>query len=151
MLWIVKEDGAKWDGGYFRQLLREKVFPFLKNPRNVLSVADVTFLHDKAPCCKALTTQELLRESGLDFFSNNEWPSSSPDLNPAEHIGAILKEEVEKKLLASQDTSKDSLMATLQEVLEDLQGKTDLFRHLLQSYPSRIRAVLQAQGGPTDY
>ncbi|CAG0906282.1 unnamed protein product [Cyprideis torosa] len=87
MLWVVKEAGTSWTGEYFRTVLTEHVIPFLKNPNNVISVEEVTFLHDKAPCFKALATQQLMRESGIDFFSNSEWPGASPDLNPTEHLG----------------------------------------------------------------
>ena len=73
------------------------VLPFLRDEDDVLDVQDVCFLHDKAPCFKALATQELLRQSGIDFFNNSEWPGSSPDLNPAEDLAAIIKDRVEDR------------------------------------------------------
>ena len=58
MMWVTKEKGQSWDGTYFReQILVKHVIPFLKNENNVLSVDEVTFLHDKAPCFKAIATQ----------------------------------------------------------------------------------------------
>jgi hypothetical protein len=48
---------------------------------------------------KANATQELLTEAGIDFWGNNVWPGNSPDLNSAEHVGAILMDEVEGKIL----------------------------------------------------
>ena len=151
LLWVIKEDGAKWNGEYFRSILSEQVIPFLKNPQNVISVPDVTFLHDKAPCFKALATQALLRDSGIDFFSNSEWPGSSPDLNPAEHIGAIIKDGVEEHLRQGGDQSQAALRRAIDAVLNGLRGNTGLFERLLCSYPARIKAVLEADGGPTDY
>ena len=65
----------------------------------MLDVQEVCFLHDKVPCSKALATQELLRESGIDFFNNSEWPGLSPDLNLAEDLGAIIKDRVEDRML----------------------------------------------------
>lgn len=151
ILWVMKEDGAKWNGEYFRSILSDHVIPFLKNPQNVISVTDVTFLHDKAPCCKALATQALLRESGVDFFSSSEWPGSSPDLNPAEHIGAIIKDGVEDHLRRGGDHSQAALRQAIDAVLTGMRGNTDLFERLLCSYPARIKAVFEADGGPTDY
>ena len=58
----------------FNTILTYNVLPFLREEDNVLDVQEVCFLHDKAPCFKALATQELLRQSGIDFFNNSEWP-----------------------------------------------------------------------------
>ena len=40
-----------------------------------------------------------MKNSGIDFFDQTEWPGNSPDLNAAEHIGAILKDKVEAKMI----------------------------------------------------
>ena len=60
--------------------------PFLKSEKNVISVNEAIFLHDKAPCMRALATQKLLHDNKINFWGNNAWPGNSPDLNPAEHI-----------------------------------------------------------------
>jgi len=148
MIWVVKDQGQSWDGVYFRDvILTQHVFPFLKNPENVLSVKDVCFLHDKAPAFKALATQDLMRQNGIDFFDNSQWPGSSPDLNPTENLGAILKERVEKKLRAGHN----NLARVLEDELTELSSDVPLFRALLASFPRRIQAVREAQGGHTDY
>jgi hypothetical protein len=36
----------------------------------------------------------LLRENNVDFWGNDVWPGNSPDMNPAEHFGVIIKDEV---------------------------------------------------------
>ena len=56
-------------------------------------------MHDKAPCMRAKASQHLLKENGVDFWGNDIWPENSPDLNAAEHIGAIIKDEVEAKMI----------------------------------------------------
>ena len=145
---MIKEKGHSWDGAYFRQtILIENAIPFLKDPQNVVSVDDTTFLHDRAPCMKALATQAVLRNNQVDFFGNDEWPGSSPDLNACENLGAILKERVEKRLA----TSNDTLDAALTRILGDLEYDTRLFHSLLESYPARLEAVRKAGGGHTRY
>ena len=68
MMWVVKEDGASWIGEYFREIiLNDNLLPFLRDPDNVLDVDQVTPLHDKAPCFKALQTQDMLRRENIDF------------------------------------------------------------------------------------
>ncbi|CAF1401692.1 unnamed protein product [Rotaria sordida] len=34
------------------------------------------------------------------FWGNDTWPGNSPDLNVAEHIGTVIKNEVEQKMLS---------------------------------------------------
>ena len=58
LTWVIKEKGESWDGDYFRdKVLADVVIPFLRNRDNVLDVKEVTFLHDKAQCMKAIATQ----------------------------------------------------------------------------------------------
>ncbi|CAM4989668.1 unnamed protein product, partial [Rotaria socialis] len=70
-------------------LLRPHVIPSLRAPSNVLDTNEVIFLHDKAPCMKANATQHLLEDENVNFWRNSIWPGNSPDMNPAENIGAI--------------------------------------------------------------
>ena len=153
LMWIIKEKGQSWNGEYFRDtVLTGGVFPFLRDPENVLSVAEVTFLHDKAPCFKALQTQELLRNSGIDFFSSSEFPGSSPDLNVCENVGSILKDRVEERTVNYDGIpSLNDLRREVTEVLREMEFDSQLFCDLLKSYPSRMQAVVQADGGHTKY
>ena len=152
MMWVVKEDGQSWTGEYFRnEILSNHVIPFLKNPENVISSKDVCLLHDKAPCFKALATQDLLRRSGIDFFGNDEWPGNSPDLNAAEHLGAILKERVETKLIDHPATNRDDLKTAITCTLREMKNDVSLFEGLLRSYPRRLAAVREAEGGHTEF
>ena len=65
------------------------LFPFLRDPENVLSVKEVIFLHDNAACFKAFQTQELLRNCRIDLFSSSEFPDISPNLSVCESIDRI--------------------------------------------------------------
>ena len=152
---MIKEKGESWDGGYFREkILTENVIPFLNDPENVLVVGEAVFLHDKAPCMRAKATQQLLKQSGVEFWGNDIWPGNSPDLNPAEHIGAIIKDEVEARMLEERGKGRysyETLKINLISVLEGLEDRTDLFENLLCSYPSRLKAVREAHGQHTAY
>lgn len=155
LMWVIKDDGASWDGAYYRQsILTENVIPFLSDPRNVLDPSEVVYLHDNAPCHKANATQALLKDSEIDFFDRTQWPGNSPDLNVAEDIGSILMDKVESLMIAENGanrTSKVVLLQHLENVLHELQNETELFENLLKSYPQRLRAVREANGGHTKY
>ena len=151
-MWVTKPRGS-WDGDYFREILSNSVIPFLQDPQNVVDVEEVTFLHDKAPCMKALRTQNLLREN-IDFFGNQEWPGNSPDLNVCENLGSIMKDEVEKRmLLEPRETrfSRHKMEEHIEAVLREMEFSTELFEALLSSYPARLQAVRDANGGNTEY
>ncbi len=130
------------------------MIPFLKNAENVVDVDQVTFIHDKAPCMRANATQQLLIDSEIDFWGNNVWPGNSPGMNPAEHIGTIIMDEVEVKILqepASYRYSYDTLLRQLKDVLKRLENRTELFVNLLCSYPDRVKAILAANGNHTNF
>lgn len=153
--WVIKDKGESWTGQYFRDvILTENVIPFLKNEENVIDPDEVTFVHDKAPCMRANQTQHLLQDNGLKFWGNDIWPGNSPDLNAAEHIGSIIKDEVEKKMLSETRDSRylaETLKMHISDVLTNMETDIDLFETLLCSYPSRLRAVKNANGRHTDY
>ena len=148
LMWVIKEKGQSWNGEYFRNtVLAEHVIPFLNDKRNVLSVQDTTFLHDRAPCMSALATQNMLKANKIDYFGNGEWPGSSPDLNACENLGSILKGRVENRL----SETGDDLRQVLLDVLQELEFDQELFTSLLTSYPTRINAIRAAKGGHTKY
>ncbi|CAF0795877.1 unnamed protein product [Rotaria sordida] len=153
--WVIKDKGESWTGQYFRDIiLTEHVLPFLKNEENVIDPDEVIFIHDKAPCMRAYPTQHLLQDNDIKFWGNHIWPGNSPDLNVAEHIGTIIKDEVEKKMLSETRDSRyleETLKMHLSDVLTNMETDSDLFETVLCSYPSRLRAVKNANGRHTDY
>ncbi|CAF4971574.1 unnamed protein product [Rotaria sp. Silwood1] len=149
------EEGQSWDGAYFREIILQKhVIPFLRNPTNVLDTNEVIFLHDKAPCMKANATQHLLEDEGVNFWGNSIWPGNSPDMNPAENIGAIIKDKVEELMISEDRRDRydyDVLKANLENTLSDLEDDTDLFINLLCSMRKRFDALEAAGGGHTSF
>jgi hypothetical protein len=101
---------------------------------------------------KPLACEQRLKGSGIEFWGNDVWPGNSPDLNPAEHVGAIIKDEVEAKMVREQGRGRysvETLERNLIEVLESLENRTELFENLLCSYPARLKAVRDARGQHT--
>jgi len=88
---------------------------------------------------RANMTQHLIRDNNIEFWGNNIWPGNSPDLNAAEHIGSIIKDEVEQKMLSETGYDRynqDTLKMHIENVLSSMEEDTELFETLLCSYPS---------------
>ena len=134
MHWVIKDKGESWTGEYFRDIiLMQHVFPFLTDEENVIDLDNVVFVHDKAPCRRANMTQHLIRDNNIVFWGNDIWPGNSPDLNAAEHIGSIIKDEVEQKMLSETGHSRyseETLKNHIADVLAAMEENTELFEAL---------------------
>ena len=130
------------------------VFPFLKNEENVIDPDEVIFDHDRKPCMRANKTQPLLQDTDVKFWGNDIWLGTPPDLNVAEHIGSIIKDEVEKKMLSETGYNRyleDTLKMNITNVLASMEKDTELFETLLCAYLNRHRAVNNANGRHAHY
>jgi transposase len=102
------------------------------------------FQHDNDPKHKAKSVQSWLSEQP---FSVLEWPPQSPDLNPIEHLWAIVK-----RRLAQYDNPPSGMVELwerIEEVWENIGAEE--CKSLVESMPKRIEAVLKARGMWTDY
>ena len=115
-------------------------------------VKEVTFLHGKSPCLKALQIQELLRNTDIDFFSSSEIPDSFHDFIVCENIVNILKDRI-KERTANYDYIPilTDLRLVVTEVLRKIKFDSQVFCEMLNSYLSRMQAVVQADEGHTKY
>ena len=70
--------------GYIKAL-RDTLIPWMKEV--ALAHGDVPFIfqQDSAPAHRAKKTQEFLKEQGVKFWTPQEWPPNSPDLNPLDY------------------------------------------------------------------
>ena len=96
----------------------------------------------------------MLVDSGFDFFTKSEWPSHSPNLNPSENIGNILKDCVDSLMSKAEDENWMNLgilSSHVHNVLKDLESETELFENLLLSMERCLEAVKQARESHTEY
>jgi len=104
------------------------------------------FHQDNAPCHKAKMLQEWFEEHNIEFEVLN-WPPSSPDLNPIEHLWDVLNKQVRSMEAPPHNLQdlKDLLLTSWCQIPQHT------FRSLVESMPRWVRAVLAAKGGQTQY
>jgi transposase len=98
-----------------------------------------------------LPHQRYLRVINCRFFLIYWFFSLSPDMNPVENVGSILKHLVRNECTIF--SSKSDLLGALNRAHEKLSTRTyrGYFIDLLESMPRRLEAVRLSQGGHTRY
>lgn len=102
----------------------------------------IIFQQDNAPCHKSRKTMEWFSNQNIQVL---EWPAQSPDLNPIEHLWALLK----KRIKNNNPTSLVGLKSAIRREWEKISSE-ECF-NLVASMPRRVLAVIKANGGPTNY
>ena len=134
-----KIDGTM-DGELYRLILRDDLLGTVRN--HGLSVRDIIFQQDGASCHTATLTKRWLRRNRVKTF---DWPPSSPDLNPIEHLWAEVDRCLRK--LPGNISSEKDLWEKIQVVWEQIDVET--CTNLIRSMPERVRDVIRARGGYT--
>ncbi|KAI0998448.1 hypothetical protein K3495_g9749 [Podosphaera aphanis] len=105
---------------------------------------------DNAPPYRARQTMDELRERNISPIT---WPPYSPDMNPIEHVWKLMKDYIAyhyPDLALENNRSQDELRRIMAEACDRAVDENEVEK-LVESMPSRIRAVYEAQGGPTKY
>lgn len=109
-----------------------------------LETDDFIFQQDNAPCHVSRATRQWFEDNGFDVLP---WPAQSPDLNPIEHVWHYIKVKLSGYALKA--TSIGALWDRVN--YEWNRVPQEYIVKLYQSMPTRIRAVIEAKGGPTKY
>lgn len=106
---------------------------------------DLTFMQDNAPSHRARRTIAHLHANGVKIM---RWPPYSPDLNPIEHLWAIMKDWIAEhypEYTENQEENRD----IVQEAWDSIQPH--VLHNLAASMPARMQAVVDANGMHTRY
>jgi transposase len=133
------------------ELLETHFIPFM-NTLKEHGITDAIFQQDNAPIHKAHCTMDYLNQQA---FQTMEWPPSSPDMNPIEHLWAVLKKELHQRFPDTKDLPggpaavKRALAERLSLVWADIGA--EIMEELVASMPRRVAALLAAEGWYTKY
>ena len=101
-----------------------------------------TFQQDSAPAHASNVSQEWLRSKNINFISKNEWPPSSPDLNPLDYsVWANLETRACAKPHKNVESLKNSLLHEWQKIPQEELRKS------IQEFRPRLQAVVGKKGG----
>lgn len=134
------EKGVKINKEYYRhEILESGLKP---NVPSIYPDGQWTFQQDSAPAHKAKVVQEWLRCNCPDFIDIEQWPASSPDLNPLDYF---VWGTLEAKVNATYHRSIDSLKKKLIEEWHKLPMKQ--IRAAIDCWRRRLERVVEHSGG----
>ena len=108
-------------------------------------------MHDNTPVYTAAIIQTILAELGVEVMI---WPPYSPDLNPIENIWALMKSIIYECYpeLEKAPNNRETLEQLVKAAKEAWHAIDDrILKHLCESVPHQVQAVLIADGWYTKY
>ena len=106
--------------------------------------ANFVLVDDNARPHRGQVVNQYLVQQGI---ARMDWPSKSPDLNPIEHVWALMKHNLSQRLMPHHTIADLRLM-----VLDEWNNLTMQFiNKLVRSMNKRARQVVQFRGSYTDY
>ncbi len=127
----------------YPSIVADHVHPFMTTE---YPSSDAYFQQDNAPCHKAQIISDWFLEHDNEF-TLLKWPPQSPDLNPIQHLWDVVEREI--PIMDVHPTNlqqlRDAIMSIWTKISEEC------FKHLVESMPRIIKAVLKAKGGPARY
>ena len=131
---------TKINAGYYT----EDLLPLLIQDCQQLLQHDFVFQQDGTPAHTARQTQEWLASNTPDFISKDEWPPSSPDLNPLDYcVWGLMLAAHEKH--RPKPTTKAKLQTVLQTIWDSLSQES--INKAVLGFQKQLQACVKADVG----
>eukprot|EP00800_Vazella_pourtalesii_P015855 TRINITY_DN4383_c0_g1_i5.p1 TRINITY_DN4383_c0_g1~~TRINITY_DN4383_c0_g1_i5.p1 ORF type:complete len:293 (-),score=7.56 TRINITY_DN4383_c0_g1_i5:556-1434(-) len=132
--------GVKINSAIYQKLILDPVVKDLSS--SMFNKEPFLFQQDGAPAHTSNISQSWLRKNIPDFISKEEWPPSSPDLNPMDFsIWSILETKACEKSHSSVEALKKSLLREWVKIPQDT------LRAAVEAFPERLKKVVGVKGG----
>ncbi|KAE8736740.1 hypothetical protein FOCC_FOCC017805, partial [Frankliniella occidentalis] len=119
--------------GYIN-ILAETMLPAVRPLR---PDGNIVFMQDNAGIHTARDTMAFLHAEGVEVIY---WPSHSPDLNPIEHVWAMMEKEWDNR----NEATREALSAHILEAWQTFVNRPQMIRNMVESMPRRLAAVIAA-------
>ena len=123
-------------------LVKNKVLPFLKSA--FPGRQSFQLLLDGEKVLRGPAAQREFAAASVKS-KMKDWPASSPDLNPQEHVWSWVEPHL-RKLENETDGTFERFQTVCVKAVQDYPSSIKL----IKSLPSHIKKVFDAKGGPTD-
>ena len=124
------------------QFLQQRVEPFRLDH---LDGSPTMLVQDNDTAHKSRLVKQYLRERQYHFEGKFRFPSNSGDLNPIENVWTLILDHMEGKPVETENQLKDAITAAWREV------RISHMNHTIDSMPTRMWLVLEAEGGRIKY
>ena len=102
------------------------------------------FMDNNVPCYQSNSVRDYKASAGIRSL---DWPAKSPDLNPIEHVWAIMKRRIRRQIRPGDDMNQlESLVRREWDQLDQ-----QVIRSLVDSMPSWVRKVIEHEGDESGY
>lgn len=133
------EKGVKTSAKIYQESVLESVVKPLNT--SLFKNQPWSFQQDSAPGHKAKSTQKWLEENVPDFIKAEDWPSSSPDLNPLDYeLWSVL----EQMTCSKRHSNIESLKKSLTHAVANF--PIEVVRASIDKWPARLKACVKAKG-----
>ena len=78
-------EGFRLGANGYIEALRDTLIPWMKEVAHNRGDVPFIFQQDSAPARRAKKNQAFLKEEGVKFWTPQQWPPNSPDLNPLDY------------------------------------------------------------------
>jgi transposase len=138
--------GVTVNGEYYRSHILPVYLDAINQPNIFSRPSEATFMQDGAPAHSAVASLSRIREVYRQCWVKGDWPGGSPDLNPIEHIWAILKDAIFSE---PRPRNRPELVFRTQMTWNSISNET--LQALSDSFRNRIFECVNKYGRQTGY
>jgi transposase len=124
----------------YKEILDEQLLP---DAKRLYGKRQWKLLHDNDPKHTSNVVNEFITNKRIKTVEN--WPSSSPDINPIENIWSMMKTDMNKKRTYDIDQLRDNIIESWNNIPQKY------INNCIESMPKRLELVIENKGGKIAY